>query len=107
MEGGTNRSYGIQVARIAGVPEEVIVRSKEVLRNLEKGEFDSVGMPKIARGRKASTVKNKDQLSLFMEDDEIIINELQDLDLMNLTPLEAINRISIWKDRLLNKQKSD
>ncbi len=105
MEGGTNRSYGIQVARIAGVPDEVIARSKEVLRNLEKGEFDSIGMPKIARGRKVSPPRNRDQLSLFMEDEDIIINELQDIDLMNLTPLDAINRISIWKDKL-NKGKT-
>ncbi len=56
MKGATNRSYGIQVARLAGVPDEVIGRAREVLENLEKGELDEVGMPTLARpqeGRKA------------------------------------------------------
>jgi DNA mismatch repair protein MutS len=98
-EGGTNRSYGIQVARIAGVPEEVIIRSREVLKNLEKGEFDEVGMPKIARGRKPS-LKNRAQLSLFMDDEDMIMRELTELDALNMTPLEALQKISVWKDKL-------
>ena len=98
-EGGTNRSYGIQVARIAGVPEEVIIRSREVLKNLEKGEFDEVGMPKIARGRKSS-LKNRAQLSLFMDDEDMIMRELTELDALNMTPLEALQKISAWKDKL-------
>jgi DNA mismatch repair protein MutS len=99
VEGGTNRSYGIQVARIAGVPEEVIVRAREILNNLEKGEFDEVGMPKIARGKKAAP-KDKAQLSLFMEGEEIIANELKSLDIPNMTPLEALQKLSSWKDKL-------
>ena len=63
MEGGTSRSYGIEVARIAGVPKEVITRAKEILRNLEKGEFDEIGMPRIVRGTRErkkckSTIKS-------------------------------------------------
>ena len=99
MEGGTNRSYGIQVARIAGVPEEVIDRAREILNNLEKGEFDEIGMPKIARGKR-SAPKNKAQLSLFIDEDEIIINELKALDVLNITPLEALQKLSTWKDKL-------
>jgi DNA mismatch repair protein MutS len=99
MEGGTNRSYGIQVARIAGVPDEVIVRAREILNNLEKGEFDEVGMPKIARGRK-SVRKNTAQLSLFMNEEDVVINELKTLNIMNMTPLDALQKISNWKDKL-------
>jgi DNA mismatch repair protein MutS len=99
MEGGTNRSYGIQVARIAGVPEEVIDRAREILNNLEKGEFDEIGMPKIARGRR-SIPKDKAQLSLFIDEDDIIINELKTLDILNMTPLEALQKLSTWKDKL-------
>ena len=106
MEGGTNRSYGIQVARIAGVPDEVIVRAKEVLANLEKGELDAVGMPKIARGQKEEPSKNKDQLSLFRNDDEEVLEEIADLDIMTLSPLEAMNRINAWKERLGKKKPS-
>ena len=92
MEGGTNRSYGIQVARIAGVPGEVIARAMEILRNLEQGELDEVGMPKIARGKK-TTQKNANQLSLFTDQKETIMEELKALDLLNLTPLEAMARL--------------
>ena len=100
MEGGTNRSYGIQVARIAGVPVEVIARAREILNNLEKGEFDEVGMPKIARGRK-SAPKDKAQLSLFMDEKDLIVNELKILDILNMTPMDALQKLSAWKDKLV------
>jgi DNA mismatch repair protein MutS len=99
MEGGTNRSYGIQVARIAGVPGEVITRAMEVLRNLEKGELDEVGMPKIARGKKA-VLRQSNQLSLFADEKDTILNELRHINLMNMTPLEAMQRLGDWKERL-------
>jgi len=99
MEGGTNRSYGITVARIAGVPDEVILRAREILNNLEKGELDEVGMPKIARGKK-TTGKDKKQLSLFMADEELIIGELKCLNITNMTPLSALNLLAEWKDKL-------
>jgi DNA mismatch repair protein MutS len=99
VEGGTNRSYGIQVARIAGVPEEVIVRAREILNNLEKGEFDEVGMPKIARGRRSAS-KDRAQLSLFVDEKDMIASELKSLDIANMTPLEALQKISSWKDKL-------
>ena len=99
VEGGTNRSYGIQVARIAGVPDEVIVRAREILNNLEKGELDEIGMPKIARGKK-STAKNKVQLSLFMSEEDMIIAELKEIDVLNLTPMEALQALNSWKDKL-------
>ena len=98
MEGGTNRSYGIQVARLAGVPAEVVTRAMEILRNMEQGELDEVGMPKIARGKK--TQKNTNQLSLFADQNAAIIEELKELDLLNLTPLEAMRRLGEWEERL-------
>ncbi|MCK9197344.1 MAG: DNA mismatch repair protein MutS, partial [Syntrophales bacterium] len=101
MEGGTSRSYGIQVARLAGVPDEVIRRSQEILKNLEKGELDDMGVPKIARGKKpAAKSRMTNQLSLFMDDRDIILNELMDLDTTHLTPLEALNRLHDWQNRI-------
>jgi DNA mismatch repair protein MutS len=98
-EGGTNRSYGIQVAQIAGVPEEVILRAKEILRNMEKGEFDEAGVPKIARGRKG--VRRDDgQMSLFADPGETVLGEIRRLDPERLTPLEALERLCDWKERL-------
>jgi len=99
MEGGTNRSYGIQVARLAGVPAEVIARAKEILRNLEKGELDETGMPKIARGRRSDR-KNANQLSLFSGEGDAILDEIRALDPLNLTPLDALQHLSDWKTRL-------
>src|SRR5208337_2649049 len=69
MEGGTSRSYGIQVAKIAGIPDDVIVRAKEILHNLENGELDQSGMPRISRSRKGGVhFPHQQQLSLFMTD---------------------------------------
>ena len=99
MEGGTNRSYGIQVARLAGVPAEVIARAGEILNNLEKGELDAAGMPKIARGRRADR-KNPNQLSLFSGEGDAILDEIRSLDPMRLTPLDALQHLSGWKTRL-------
>jgi len=99
MAGGTNRSYGIQVARIAGVPDEVIARAKEILSNLEKGELDELGMPRLAHGRKEPE-KNRHQLSLFIAEEDIIINEISRMDIMNLTPVEALNYLSYWQEIL-------
>jgi len=62
--GGADKSYGIQVARLAGLPKEVIERAKEVLSNLENKEFDEGGRPRLTKksGAKESPVK---QIQLF------------------------------------------
>jgi len=67
VEGGTSRSYGIQVARLAGLPEEVIQRAQEILANLERGEFDEVGEPRLAKSPRRARAKAVDprQMSLF------------------------------------------
>jgi DNA mismatch repair protein MutS len=93
MEGGTSRSYGIEVARIAGVPAEVIARAKEILRNLEKGEFDEIGMPRIARGKTVAKQENP-QLNLFVESEDAILDELRQIDISSMTPLAALNKLS-------------
>jgi DNA mismatch repair protein MutS len=100
MEGGTNRSYGIQVAGLAGVPAEVIARAKEILENLEKGELDEVGMPRIARRNKISAKPKTAQLNLFADDESMILRELQEMDVMKMTPLDALTAIHQWKEKL-------
>ncbi len=99
VEGGASRSYGIEVARIAGVPPAVISRAKEILLNLEKGEFDEIGMPRIARGTNA-VKSSQPQLSLFMDGADEIISELKDMDISSLTPLEALNKLDELKKKL-------
>jgi len=100
MKGATNRSYGIQVARLAGVPDEVIGRAKEVLENLEKGELDEVGMPTLARRKKGEKRPTTGQLSLFADDESLVLGEIAGTDVNALTPLEAMNLIAEWKERL-------
>jgi DNA mismatch repair protein MutS len=99
MAGGTNRSYGIQVARIAGVPEAVIDRAGEILNNLEKGEMDETGQPRIARSREPAP-KDRLQLSLFIDAREKMIHDIQNLDIQKITPLEALNLINAWKETI-------
>ena len=100
VAGSANRSYGIQVAQLAGVPEEVILRAREILQNLEKGELDELGMPKIARGKKGPA-RGKAQLSLFMDDESALLTALRELNILNMTPLEALQWLNTWKQKLL------
>jgi DNA mismatch repair protein MutS len=104
MKGAMNRSYGIQVARLAGVPDEVIGRAKEVLENLEKGELDEVGMPTLARGKKGERRARTGQLSLFADDESLVLAEIAGTDINALTPIEAMNLIAEWKERIKNKK---
>ena len=64
LPGGTDKSYGIQVARLAGLPKEVIERAKEVLANLEEAELSAEGKPKLAKTKgKAAATKDKDTVN--------------------------------------------
>jgi DNA mismatch repair protein MutS len=97
VEGGTSHSYGIQVARLAGLPSEVIERAREILRNLEKGEFAEGGMPRIARGKKNVPVPPSPQLSLFAEDIDPVRQKLKEIDVTAMTPIEAITLLDELK----------
>jgi DNA mismatch repair protein MutS len=99
VEGGTNRSYGIQVARLAGLPTKVIDRAKEILFNLEKGELDAMGMPKIATSKMpVSKPKPPIQPSLFVQPDPIR-SELKKIKIDQLTPIEALNILNELKKK--------
>jgi DNA mismatch repair protein MutS len=100
VPGGTSHSYGIQVARLAGVPHEIIDRAKEILQNLEKGEFSEEGMPRIARGKKGKAPVPTPQLSLFDAGDDLLRSRLRELDVTTLTPLEALNILDTLKRML-------
>jgi DNA mismatch repair protein MutS len=63
VPGAADKSYGIQVARLAGLPQEVVDRAKEILTNLEEGEFEEAGQPKLARRKRKG--RDNGQLSLF------------------------------------------
>jgi DNA mismatch repair protein MutS len=65
VPGAADKSYGIHVARLAGMPQSVLDRANEILRNLEEGEFESEGSPKIARHGSRRKKPNDSQLNLF------------------------------------------
>lgn len=87
-EGAASRSYGIHVARLAGLPSAVVQRAKEILRNLEGGELDEKGRPRLARGHQGG---EQAQIPLFGAANDKIGEELKKLDVSVLTPVEALN----------------
>jgi DNA mismatch repair protein MutS len=91
VPGGASHSYGIQVARLAGIPREVIDRAREILHNLEKGEYVEGGAPRIAGGKKGSMKPDNPQLSLFETAEDLLRTRLKCLNVATLTPLEALN----------------
>lgn len=104
VPGPSDQSYGIHVAKLAGIPRPVIKRAKEILFNLERKELDEAGLPKIAYH--SPIQKDKSQLLLFQEDREREIleslrDELIECDLNAMTPLDALN----FLDKLIHKIK--
>jgi DNA mismatch repair protein MutS len=86
--GGTDRSYGIQVARLAGLPARVVARAKELLAELETD-------------RQATTdAGDAAQLGLFARAPDPLVEELARIDLSHLTPLEALNLLAKWQQRV-------
>ncbi len=65
VRGSSDKSYGIHVARLAGLPEAVVARANEILANLEEGELGESGQPKLARKRGRKTIIDDWQLELF------------------------------------------
>ena len=105
VEGGASRSYGIQVARLAGLPQAVIDRSKTVLNNLEGIEHDEMGSPRIAHGDPVQILEHNLQMSLFSPPPiptgpTPVETELMAADLDNLSPLQALNFLHALRQRL-------
>ena len=102
IQGSADKSYGIHVARLAGLPSTLIDRASEVLANLEKQEYDPSGKPRRAAGElqpKADT-PTADQLSLFTPVEEVVAQVLLDTDVDQLTPLAALNLVAGLRRRL-------
>jgi DNA mismatch repair protein MutS len=100
IDGAADKSYGLHVARLAGLPSSVVERAQEVLANLEAQEYDLTGQPRRARGESAPAPPPVDQLTLFAPPEEMIARVLRDLDVDQLSPLAALNLIHSLKARL-------
>ena len=104
VPGGTDKSYGIQVARLAGLPKVVLDRANEVLYNLEQREFDEIGAPKIFRSENNKNQYSFSQLGLFQEPDIPLIHKMKQINPNELSPREALEVLfeleQIFKDGL-------
>jgi len=103
VPGGCSRSYGIQVAKLAGIPETVVGRAREILANLEKEELDMGGSPRLSRGVSDARGRgsNAVQAELFGYPGDELIKELEQVDLNEMTPLDAMNLLDKLKKRYL------
>ena len=103
VQGGASRSYGIEVAKLAGLPAEVLARAREILRNLEAMEVDEGGHAALARGRRRRA-DAASQLGLFAAPADpaaaAVAKALRALDLDALRPLDALNLLAGWKKEL-------
>ena len=110
VSGGADRSYGIQVAKLAGVPDPVIERAKVICEELERANMSnlSANLPDIPAHHKAKQKQPDDmdlaQMSLFdtVKDDDII-EEIREIDLTNMTPFEAMNKLYEIQNKIKNR----
>ncbi len=98
VHGGTSRSYGIQVARIAGLPEPVLCRAEEILNNLQGTELDETGRPRLAQSLPERDADDVVQLSLFGSQDRELRERIKELDIPTMTPLDAIVELNRLKE---------
>lgn len=110
IKGGADRSYGIQVAKLAGVPDMVIDRAKEIAEQLsdnditEKVQSITVDIKSDKKKPKHYDDVDLGQMTLFdTVKDEDIVNELKEIDITNLTPLDALNTLYRLQNKLKNR----
>ncbi|MFA9377162.1 MAG: DNA mismatch repair protein MutS [Lachnotalea sp.] len=110
VKGGADNSYGIQVAKLAGVPESVIVRAKEIVSELSDADI-AAKVKDLASDQNIKKLKQAkldevdlDQMSLFdtVKDDDIL-EELKSLDISNLTPIDALNTLNKLQNKIKNR----
>ena len=109
VRGGADKSYGIQVARLAGVPESMIARAKELVEELSDADITAAVKDLAAAGagkKPAVSCDDMDmqQMSLFdTVQDDSIIEEIRELDISNLTPMDALNTLYRLQNKINNR----
>jgi len=98
VEGGTDRSYGIHVARLAGVPKPVLERARQLLSELA---VQHVGRPRVSRSRKSDKTAEIDdnQLPLFTDPAKELLTTLAGTKIDELTPMQAFDLLRQWKEK--------
>ena len=102
VPGSADQSYGIQVAKLAGIPNIVLNRAREILADLEKNEYKQNGLfEKTKRGKKSATQTDfYEFLAQKTNKERMILNELEEINLDEITPLEALKLLSEIKEKL-------
>ena len=111
VKGGADKSYGIQVAHLAGVPESVTNRAKEIVEELVHADITTRIKDISVQGQSQTKVKTKHydevdlaQMSLFdTVQDNDVLEELKNLDVSNLTPIDALNTLYQLQNKLKNR----
>ena len=98
MRGGADKSFGVHVARLAGIPHPVIVRAHEIQARLEVSDINQNTIGQNILGENNESRKNEQQ-DLFEYKKMEIIQELQELDVMALTPIDAMNRLFLLREK--------
>jgi len=96
VPGAADKSYGIHVAKLAGVPSSVVRRSQEILNELEKSHSNVPASGKTKGGRKFSV--GTMQFSLFGAENHPVIEDLRDIDVDDLKPMDALQLLAKWKE---------
>ncbi len=99
VPGAADKSYGIHVARLAGVPRSVNERAKQILAQLEAEHLDEQGRPRIGAGR-AKRPRGDIQLTLFAPMEHPLLDTIREMDVDRLTPLEALQLLHKWQAEL-------
>lgn len=105
VDGAADKSYGIQVARLAGVPREVIERAKEILGELEEQHLDAGGGSKLAHRRGARRAGGL-QLTLFGPAEHPVVDKIRQLDLEGVSPREALKLLEDWQTELGESERT-
>ncbi|HPD19066.1 MAG TPA: DNA mismatch repair protein MutS, partial [Candidatus Goldiibacteriota bacterium] len=97
IKGSTDKSYGIHVAQLAGLPQEVLDKSYIILKSLEESNYNKNGKTKISTvSFEQNDVK---QMNLFEKENEMLKGELKDIDINNLSPFDALKKLKELKDK--------
>jgi DNA mismatch repair protein MutS len=102
VPGAADKSYGIHVARLAGVPRGVNERAKQILAQLEGEHLTSDNRAKIARSEKQRP-RGDLQLTLFGQAEHPLLDEIRAVDPNNLTPMDALRLVGQWRESLAEK----
>ncbi|ADQ04837.1 DNA mismatch repair protein MutS [Caldicellulosiruptor owensensis OL] len=102
VRGGCDSSYGIHVARLAGIPEDVLKRAEEILKQLEEADINRKSIRKLRREIKKEFTE---QIDFFSYKKEEIIDKIEKLDILNITPVQALNILSELKHEIIKAKE--